>query len=77
MWTFIAILAVVLTVMAIGVLVLPRPKRSENEPGADVRWGEEAGDADDFPDPGEPSPHRPDGRPIPGSRDDRHRHGAE
>jgi len=28
----------------------------------------------EVPDPGEPAPRR-DGRPIPGSRDDRHRHG--
>ena len=75
MWVFVTVLAVLLSLAAIWLLFLPRAKQTENEPGADVRWGEEAGDADDFPAPGEPSPHRPDGRPVPGSRDDRHRHG--
>ncbi len=77
MWTFIAVLAVVLAVMGLGVLVLPRSQRTEHKPGADMRWGGQAGTAHDFPSPGEPSPHRPGGHPIPGSRDDRHRHGAE
>jgi hypothetical protein len=75
MWTFVAIVAAVATVVALGVLMLPRSKRTENEPGGEVRWGEEGGDADDFPAPGEPAPRRADGSPMPGSRDDRHRHG--
>ena len=30
---------------------------------------------EEFPEPGEPSPHRADGSPVPGSREDRHDHG--
>lgn len=31
--------------------------------------------ADEFPAPGEGSPHRADGSPVPGSAEDRHDHG--
>jgi hypothetical protein len=30
---------------------------------------------EEFPGPGGPSPHRADGSPVPGSREDRHDHG--
>jgi hypothetical protein len=68
MWTVLTVVAIVsvLMILAVRAALAGRPSRHEPQPTA-----VDPADADDFPRPGEPSPHRPDGRPIPGSRDDR------
>lgn len=68
MWTFIIIasLIAVLAIIAVRLALVRRtpthePQREVIDPSA----------AEQFPEPGQESPHRPDGSPIPGSRDDR------
>lgn len=63
-WLIIGILAVA-AIIAVRVALAGR--RSAHRPQPETVDPDNA----DFPAPGEPSPHRPDGRPIPGSRDDR------
>jgi len=46
---------------------LPKSETQATVPGAPR--------ADEFPSPGEASPHRADGTAVPGSRDQRHEHG--
>lgn len=73
MWTMLIVVAV----LAAGGLLVARMVLAGRRPAHDAQA--EPVDAesasDDFPAPGEPSPHRSDGRPIPGSRDDRREHG--
>lgn len=63
-WMIVGIVAVVVIIAVRAALV---GRRSEHGRQPEVLDPERA----DFPAPGEPSPHRPDGRPVPGSRDDR------
>ena len=59
--------------VVLGMYVSSRPRR---EPKAETQPRTPgASQADEFPDPGGASPHRPDGSPVPGSRDHRHEHG--
>ena len=77
-FTVLAVLAVLGILVVVVVMVA---SRSTGDRGASRRSAQhvvppvQRGDASDFPRPGEPSPHRADGRPVPGSRDDRHEHG--
>lgn len=71
MWTAIVIIAVVAVVVIVAVRLALVGRRPVHEPQPEVA---DPSDADEFPAPGEPSPHRPDGSPVPGSRDDRRRH---
>lgn len=73
MFTLMAILAVVGLVVVLGMYLAGQDRRvpkSETQPHTPG-----AARADEFPDPGRPSPHRADGAPVPGSRDARHEHG--
>jgi len=58
------------------VLGLYVSAQSRKRPKADTQ-PEVPGGAhpEEFPEPGAPAPHRSDGSPVPGSRDDRHDHG--
>lgn len=72
MLTLIAILAVVGLFVVLGMYAMSRPRRapkSQTQPQTPGARG--VGDAH----PGWTSPHRPDGSPVPGSRDQRHEHG--
>lgn len=55
----------VVVVIAIRVALVGRRRRPADQP--EVMDPEHS----DFPRPGEPSPRRPDGSPVPGSREDR------
>jgi hypothetical protein len=70
MWTLITILSLLAAAVMITALVMG----GRRTPRGDVDVVDPA-DAGDFPDLGEPSPRRSDGRPVPGSREDRQRHG--
>ena len=67
------IVALIGIAVVVGMYISAQPRRkpkSESQP--EVEGGARA---DEFPEPGAPSPHRADGSPVPGSRDDRHDHG--
>lgn len=67
------IVALIGIVVVIGMYVSAQSRqRSKADTQPEVPGGAQA---DEFPEPGEPSPHRADGRPVPGSREDRHEHG--
>lgn len=71
MLTMIAILAVVGLFVVLGMYAMSQPRRA---PKAETQpHTPDAGGA--APHPGWTSPHRPDGSPVPGSRDHRHEHG--
>ena len=70
MLTVIAILSVLAAAMVVVAVVVG----GRRTPRGDLDVVDPA-DADEFPDLGEPSPRRSDGRPMPGSREDRQRHG--
>lgn len=73
MLTFMLIVAVIGTVVVVGMYAAARPRRL---PKADTQPSVPGGArTDEFPAPGAPSAHRADGRPVPGSREDRHEHG--
>lgn len=73
MLTLIAIIAVVGLFVVLGMYATsqprraPKPQTQPHTPGAPR--------PDEFPAPGQGSPHRPDGAAVPGSRDHRHEHG--
>ena len=69
----IIVLAIIGILVVLGMYMASQNRRqpkSETQP--EVRGGAQA---DEFPEPGQASPHRPDGSPVPGSRDQRHEHG--
>lgn len=73
MWIFIVLLAVISVPVVIGLWMSSQkrtvPKRLEQD---DV----ESTTSAVMPEPGShKSPHRPDGSPLPGSEEDRNRHG--
>ncbi|MBA3606408.1 MAG: hypothetical protein H0W46_10660 [Acidimicrobiia bacterium] len=75
MWIALALVSIVLTAVVLAIWMVPRVRRASGEPRHDVDVLD-AGDAADFPAPGEsPARRRKDGRPIPGSQEDRRRHG--
>lgn len=75
MWIALLVVAVVAVVLILLVRVILIGRRPTHGPQPEVT--DPAAAADEFPAPGEPSPHYPDGSPVPGSRDDRRRKGAE
>jgi hypothetical protein len=59
--------------VVVGMYLSAQPRRkSKAETQPEVRGGARP---EEFPEPGAPSPHRADGSPVPGSREDRHEHG--
>jgi hypothetical protein len=66
-WMIAGIVAVLVIVAVRAALVGSRSGRPQPDDQPEVTDPHEA----DFPSVGEPSPHRPDGRAVPGSRDDR------
>lgn len=74
MLTLMLIVAVVGTIVVVGMYAAARPRR---QPKADTQPTVPGGArADEFPAPGAgSSPHRADGSPVPGSREDRQQHG--
>lgn len=71
------LLLILVALIGIAVVVgMYVSAQSRRQPKADTQ-PEVPGGArpDEFPRPGEPSPHRADGSPVPGSREDRHDHG--
>jgi hypothetical protein len=76
MFTVITVLAVlaVLLVLVLGVVRL-MTRRSSDRAVEPAHQGVVRPSTAAMPAPGEPAPRRPDGSPVPGSRDDRHRHG--
>ncbi|CAN5419282.1 hypothetical protein BH23ACT3_BH23ACT3_19530 [soil metagenome] len=66
-WMIVGIVAVLVIVAVRAALVGTRVGRPRTDDQSEVTDPHET----EFPSVGEPSPHRPDGRPIPGSRDDR------
>jgi hypothetical protein len=67
-WMIAGIFAVLVIVAVRAALVGSRNGRPRPDDQPEVA---DPHDAAEFPSLGEPSPHRPDGRPVPGSRDDR------
>lgn len=73
MLTLMAILAVIGVFVVLGMYLASQQRRAPKAqtqaqvPGAPR--------ADEFPAPGDASPHRADGAPVPGSRDQRREHG--
>ena len=69
----ILLVAVVAILVVLGMYMSAQSRR---RPKADTQ-PEVPGGArpDEFPRPGEGSAHRSDGTPVPGSAEDRHRHG--
>ena len=73
MLTLMLIVAIVGVFVVVGMYAASRPRR---QPKADTQPAVPGGArADEFPEPGQSSPHRPDGTPVPGSREDRNQHG--
>ena len=73
MFTLMLVLAVIGVAVVVAMYAFAQPRR---RPKADTQPTVPGGArADEFPDPGAPSPHRADGSPVPGSREDRHDHG--
>jgi hypothetical protein len=66
-WMIAGIFAVLVIVAVRAALVGSRTGRPRPDDQSEVTDPTET----EFPSVGEPSPHRPDGRPVPGSRDDR------
>ena len=75
MWIAVVVFAVLAVAVLAVVFMVPAVRRSRGEPRHDVDVVDPDVAAHDLPQVGEPSPHRPDGSPVPGSRDDRERHG--
>jgi hypothetical protein len=70
MWIVVTLVLVLCAAVALAVwLLAPRGVGERTDVGVTHA------DADDFPDLGEPSARRPDGTPVPGSQEDRRRHG--
>jgi hypothetical protein len=69
----IIVLAVIGILVVLGMYMASQQRR---QPKADTQ-PEVRGTPrpDEFPEPGEASPHRADGSAVPGSRDQRHEHG--
>lgn len=67
-WVIAGIFAVLVIVAVRAALVGSRTGRPRPDDQPEVA---DPHAADEFPSVGEPSPHRPDGRAVPGSRDDR------
>lgn len=74
MWIVVMMLSLLAVAVLLAVWLLPAVRRSRGEPRHDEDVLDRS-DAHDFPAVGEPSPHKEDGRPVPGSRDDRRSHG--
>ena len=76
MWIVLTVLGVIAVLVAVVGLTRsaaePQTAAPETERNAAAP---DPGDAAMFPRPGEASPHTATGEPVPGSRDDRHRHG--
>lgn len=73
MFTLMLVLAVIGVAVVVAMYAFAQPRR---RPKADTQPTVSGGTrADEFPDPGAPSPRRADGTPVPGSREDRHDHG--
>lgn len=69
----IVVLAVIAIFVVLGMYAASRPRRapkSETQPHTPG-----APRPDEFPEPGQAAPHRPDGSAVPGSRDHRREHG--
>ncbi len=75
MWIMILIAALVAVAVIVVVRVVLIGRRATHGPQPEVVDPTAA--VDEFPAPGEPSPHYPDGTPVPGSRDDRRRKRGE
>jgi len=74
MLTLMLIVAIVGLFVVGGMYAASRPRRL---PKADTQASVPGGArADEFPEPGQSSPHRAHGSPVPGSREDRHQHGT-
>lgn len=69
MWFAIVIVAIICVVIIVAVRAALAGQRARHEPQPEAV--DPAAAADEFPEPGEPSPRRADGSPPPGSRDDR------
>lgn len=74
MWIVVLVVSVLVVTGVFVFWLLPTVRRADGEPRHDEDVLD-ASDAADFPAIGEASPHKPDGRPVPGSRDDRRRRG--